>query len=180
VFSGLDHDALNYSFHPMLNSFKHGRHRSRPVQEIASGLPEADIFEFHRNGKLPPGADRVVLDVAGSKITVPIAWEPVHYGGARPWFRCPRCSARRRFLRVRDDRLGCVPCLNLVYRSRVVRWKTSRSLHRVRRLRARLGLDPRPLTPLPLHPVRIKGYDRLTRELELCERELLGMFARKR
>jgi hypothetical protein len=156
----------------MSNRWKCGGRRSKPIREVASGLPEADAFRFRREGKLPPGADRIVLDAAGTKVAVSINWEPVHFGGARPWFRCPWCSARRRFLRAKGDQLACFTCLGLAHRSRAQRWKMARPLHRVARLRLRLGLDPRPFTP-PLHPIRIKRYTVLLRELAICEAELL-------
>jgi hypothetical protein len=46
-----------------------------------------------------------------------IEWTPCPYGGSRPWFRCPRCNARRAVLHglANDGRFGCRGCLNLVY-----------------------------------------------------------------
>ena len=48
---------------------------------------------------------------------VTLAWTPCHYGGERPWFRCPGCQRRVAVL-CGDDRLFlCRHCYRLPYTS---------------------------------------------------------------
>jgi hypothetical protein len=141
-------------------------------------VPMIDVFELHRTGNLGRGPT-VTLTIGGvGKVMVSLAWELTtgHCVGARPWFTCPICSARRRFLHLQGNRLGCRECFRLAYRSRTVRWASSRPLRRAMRLRARLGAAGL-FTPFPACPRwnwAGKQYDRITREIELCERELIG------
>lgn len=62
-----------------------------------------------------------------------------HYGGTRPWFRCPRCDARRAVLFgfAKDGRFGCWNCMDLVYASQDER-KMCRLWRRQAKLEARL------------------------------------------
>jgi hypothetical protein len=165
----------------MANLFgiKHLSSSSRSVREVASAFVAIDVHEFH----FAPGTARAVLRIDGAgKVTIPITWEPTGsiFGGIRCWWKCPTCASRRRFLRLKGNRVGCVPCLGLAYSSRCVRWKAARSLHRAQRLRERLGADRRLFSPLPSHPRPVRGYTRLIEELRLCERELLGKFVPRR
>lgn len=62
-----------------------------------------------------------------------------HYGGNRPWFRCPRCDARRAVLLgfAQDGRFGCWGCMDLVYASQDER-KVSRLWRKQATLESRL------------------------------------------
>jgi hypothetical protein len=42
---------------------------------------------------------------------------PCRYGGTRPWFRCPACGHRRRFLYQGGSMFVCRLCSHLTYRS---------------------------------------------------------------
>ena len=50
---------------------------------------------------------------------VDLAWTPCRFGGARPWFKCPRCACRRAVLYgvASDGRFGCCYCMHLAYSS---------------------------------------------------------------
>jgi hypothetical protein len=63
-----------------------------------------------------------------------------NFGGARPWFRCPRCDCRRAVLYGvgSDGRFGCRGCMGLAY-SCETESKWSRANRRVHKLRAQLG-----------------------------------------
>jgi hypothetical protein len=117
-----------------------------------------------------------VLRIAGRAAVVRVVWEDGQLGGVRPWFRCA-CGSRRRFLHVQSGRVACRECLGLVYRSRCYRWASARLLQRVSRLRRRLGAAEvlfGEIPPRPWHHWPAKRYDRLVREIEICEREALG------
>jgi hypothetical protein len=36
---------------------------------------------------------------------VPLLWTPCTFGGARPWFGCPRCAKRVAIVYFRDGRI---------------------------------------------------------------------------
>jgi hypothetical protein len=150
----------------------------------AFDLPSLDIYEFRKTGGLVSGAAQVVLCIANiGELPISIDWEAVYYGGARPWWLCPECLKRRRFLRVRGGRAACVACFGLVYRR--VYWSPlrSRALRRAAKLRARIGADVRPFSAFPSSPRQhraAKWYARVVEEIRLCEREALGAFAPRR
>jgi hypothetical protein len=75
-----------------------------------------------------------------------IVWDEPMPGVARPWFECPRCARRCRHIFLEE--LACRKCLRLDYASRHLYRQTS-GVHRVARLRRKLGADPRPFAPLP-------------------------------
>jgi hypothetical protein len=41
----------------------------------------------------------------------------MHLGGTRPWFRCPKCDARRAVLYLSKGSLGCQRCFDLGHES---------------------------------------------------------------
>ena len=67
------------------------------------------------------GADRIVLEhsASGTPIRQPVAIErtPCHFGGYRPWFRCPDCWGPVGVLYIRGSRFTCRVCAGLRYRS---------------------------------------------------------------
>lgn len=132
-------------------------------------MASADIFEFLRQGWLGH-ADQIVLGINGVAVSVAIEWEETHsiFGGHRPWWRCPDCRARRRWLFIKDGRASCRVCLALTYRSRWMRWAPSRPLRRAAKLRARIGANLQPFSSVP------RRYNRVAKEIELLEREALG------
>ena len=68
-----------------------------------------------------------------------LKWTPCHFGGTRPWLRCPRCSERRRALYLLEGRLECRECLDLRYTSSQVRgdrWREA--CHRLKRTEMRM------------------------------------------
>ena len=63
--------------------------------------------------------------VSGEKCCyrVHIEWQPCHFGGQRPWLRCPRCGSRRAVLFgfAPDGLFGCWGCMDVVYASQDAR-----------------------------------------------------------
>ncbi len=86
----------------------------------------------------------------------PIEWTACHYGGRRPWWRCPLswagvpCLRRARVLFLRERFFGCRPCLRLGYQSQRLPgyW---RALRRALALAELVG-GADPLAPLPPKP----------------------------
>ena len=103
--------------------------------------------------------------------TITLVWTPCHYGGQRPWFRCPGiirpCAWRVGILYATGAHFLCRHCSGLVYQSQHEDAE-GRAALRAYRLRARLGdhgdlLDPLPKRPPGMHH---RTYQRLCEELE--------------
>jgi hypothetical protein len=149
--------------------------RPRTAKRMADGLVAIDIFKFNKVGALGSEAASVMLN----KVQVSIDWELANYGSARPWFICPTCGTRRRFLRLDGDHIGCTGCLGLTYASRCRRWAGARTLRRAVRLRRRLGIDEHPFALIPAKPRGwrtrpARSWAVLVAELMRCESEVLG------
>jgi hypothetical protein len=86
---------------------------------------------------------------------VRIVRTPCRYGGARPWFQCPRCGDRRAVLYglASDGRFGCRRCMRLAYAGEAEDL-TGRLWRKQRKLEARLGKNYR----------RPKGMHQTTRD----------------
>ena len=95
------------------------------------------------------------------KQTVHFDETPVHFGGMRRWFMCPRCNRRFRVL-YGGERFYCRKCYRLQYQSQSED-ACDRQLSRARKIRRRLGgmegvEDPFPPKPKGMH---WKTYNRL-------------------
>jgi hypothetical protein len=78
---------------------------------------------------------RLELHMDGAGATVKIEWTRCHYGGERPWFRCPLCDTRRGRLHYVAGAWACRVCCDLRYQSQRQRLPDRRldRAHRVRR-----------------------------------------------
>jgi len=100
-----------------------------------------------------------------------LVWTPCHYGGRRPWFRCPGiirpCARRVGILYATGAYFLCRHCCSLVYQSQRED-VAGRAALRARRARARLGDHGALLDPLPKRPpgMRRKTYRRLCVEAD--------------
>lgn len=92
---------------------------------------------------------------------VPLDRTRCNYGGARPWFRCPKCSRRVAVLFLRANGFACRHCQRIAYASQSDDL-CGRTWRRQQKLEARLGPNWR----------RPKGMHHRTRE-----RLLDGIFA---
>ena len=65
-----------------------------------------------------------------------------HFGGSRPWFRCPRCWALRAVIYgvASDGKFGCRRCMRLGYASEAES-RIDRINRKFHKLQARLGED---------------------------------------
>jgi hypothetical protein len=124
-------------------------------------------------------ASRIFVSINdGAEILVLIAWEQasVLLGGERPYFLCPGCARRTWHLYIKGQRLVCRTCGGLHYSCRhMSEWDLT--LHRIAKLRRRLGAAPgvqSPLPPRPRHGRAKRVYDRLVAELAAHEAEALG------
>jgi hypothetical protein len=157
----------------MLNLVSVGLGPEGRQNRVAGPALRLDIFRLNRERGIGVSADHVVL----GGFRVGVGWEPVNFGGARPWFLCPGCSARRRFMYL--PRVLCHTCADLTYASRHANWNSARPLRRAAKLRRLLGVPEAPFADIP---PKAKGWrtrpavswESVVREIELCEREALG------
>jgi hypothetical protein len=79
-----------------------------------------DVLYLHRNGAWRGRyVDGWPVDLTKSQeYRVRVVWTPCHFGGRRPWFRCPWCQWLGRFLYSHGHLYVCRSCANLTYRSR--------------------------------------------------------------
>jgi hypothetical protein len=99
---------------------------------------------------------------------VPIDWTACHFGGQRPWFRCPAVGCGRR-VRVLYGRhyFCCRFCHDLAYASTRER-AAERALRRARSIRTRLGGTANLTEPFPAKPkgMHWRTYGRLRQQAE--------------
>jgi hypothetical protein len=94
-----------------------------------------------------------------------------HFGGSRPWFRCPACSERAAVLFRLQHGLVCRKCGAVAYRSQSLdvtdrSWKTQRALER--------KLAPDGSRPARMHRAT---YLRIESRIAACERRRLDDLA---
>lgn len=165
----------------------------RRIGALTSG---ARAWQHWTNGRGEiVGSIRTVTNVARDTLTLLYsvrrqgeAWQPVsedigleetpcHYGGARPWFRCPRCQSRRRVLYSVGGRFLCRLCHDLAYTS-TREDAQARSARRIAALHARLGSAGCDLYAIPSRPAGMQGvtYRRITGELIREQDRQVGYF----
>lgn len=122
-----------------------------------------DVWLLARQGVLEPGSEfKEVWDQdyelcgatteAGIELTlrrdnggqiagclVPLTWMACHYGGKRPYFRCPGCGRRMRRLYLASGYFGCRQCHDLAYESQNQRGYNRAAGRRVRTWRKIYG-----------------------------------------
>jgi hypothetical protein len=96
-------------------------------------------------------ADRVILtyrsrsgseDWEDQDYPVSLEWTPCHFGGERPWFRCPAIGCGRRVAILYGGRIfACRHCYQLAYPSQREAGY-DRAGRRAEKIRARLGWKP--------------------------------------
>ena len=82
---------------------------------------------------------------------VTIEYTPCHYGGVRPWFRCPGCGQRRAILWLAGGWFRCMQCHGLVYSS-TREGVLDRACRRAHRARAKLCAGYGPVAVCPPKP----------------------------
>jgi hypothetical protein len=98
---------------------------------------------------------------------VRVSWDPVHFGGVRPWFHCPRCERRSSRLFLDDLSLVCRKCAGVLYASQLKRVSPEEKLRaRARQIRVELGGMPSADAPFPTRPkgMHRRTYERLQEE----------------
>jgi hypothetical protein len=114
------------------------------------------------------------LLVNGAPILV--SWDDMPSGGARPWFECPVCSRRCRFLYLRE-RIACRQCEGLDWPSRHLH-RSAPGVHRIARWRRQIGADLAPFSALPEPPPRRHvWFGRIAARIAIEEQALIRHLA---
>jgi hypothetical protein len=103
------------------------------------------------------------VDGVSCRQFVPVAHTACHFGGTRPWFRCPVGGERVAVLYVRGDRFACRRCNHIVYSSQSDDL-SGRAWRKQSKLERRLGDDW--ARPKGMHRVT---YERLLSKVWECE-----------
>ena len=102
--------------------------------------------------------------------TILLTYTACHYGNARPWFSCPTCHRRAGLLYLRAGRFACRHCQKVSYSSQSCDLM-DRMWRKQAKIETRLADDwQRP------KGMRLKTYDRLTDQLEVCEQRREAAF----
>jgi hypothetical protein len=105
--------------------------------------------------------------------SIVVARTPCHFGGSRPWFRCPACGCRVAVLYHRQGRFGCRRCQRIAYLSQSDD-AMDRAWRKQRKVEARLGPDW--AKPKGMHATT---YKRLFAVIMDCEEQReIALFAR--
>jgi hypothetical protein len=138
-----------------------------PTSRIVEHSPHLDVFAIAaKHGGCLTGSDKAAILVATEtgERTIQIEWEEIVHGRRRPWFRCPQCLRRCRY--VFPPECGCVQCLKL---DNLVRHTKMPAMHKVYKLRQMLGNDDVAFTPIPRRKAHHKAYNRLRARILLAE-----------
>ncbi len=115
----------------------------------------------------------ILLDLRGHTIPqrIRVSWTKVHFGGERPWFRCPHCE--KRVARLYNGLGGyfCRRCVgNPIYASQALSAQ-ARPHFQACKLRLRLGGEASPTEPFPDRPRRMhrRTYERRKHRLLMFE-----------
>lgn len=104
---------------------------------------------------------------------IPLTYTPCHFGGHRPWFRCPTCSCRAAVLYLAGHWI-CRHCCNARYPSQSED-RSTRALRHAARLRVILGLSI--TTPLQwaARPsgMHVRRFRRLLDQIAAAERKAI-------
>jgi len=148
------------------------------ADRLVERWPRLDIFWLNRTGALvqgtvteaviegtgggPPAIRTVNVCRIGGGVTIDetlvrLIWDEA-FGVERPWFACPACGRRCRYVYLRAT-IACARCHRLQNASRHLRRQTP-GVGRVERLRRKLGgCDTRPFGPLPARIRRGRSRD---------------------
>jgi hypothetical protein len=127
--------------------------RSFPCEWTESGKKVASVYVRTYEDRIELSYDH--LGAIGWKrqhYAVSLEWLPCHYGGRRPWFRCPAIGCGRRVAIIYGrGPFACRQCHRLAYPSqRLVGFR--RAVNRAQAIRKRLGGTANLFEPFPKKP----------------------------
>ena len=130
-------------------------------------------YGFAANCQLTAQRTGILLDDGEQHQRVAIVWHSPLPWIAKPAFVCPVCNLDCYGLHEKAGVFACRKCHGMSYASRHL-YRTVPSVHRVARLRRKIGADPRPFTPLSRRPRHHIRFHRVVARILFDERALLG------
>ncbi len=182
--------ALEGKFHNVCNTAARGaKHLFRSVDAVDARGMKSWAQEVSSEGAGGPPATSTVEILRESPnlwigaTCVAIVWDEPMPRLARPFFECPICSNKCRFLHLRGSTIGCRKCLGLDYSMRHINRQVP-ALARVVRLRRKLGDCPTvPFSALPTNVRSGRGgrsrshHDQLVAMIRADEERLIEHIA---
>jgi hypothetical protein len=160
--------------------FEDHHHPRIPLDHLVESQARIDAHKLNLIGALTEGtmtelrwgergyslaARTVDILVSGNPLLV--LWDEL----ARPYFACPKCGRRCKHIYL--DEFACRICCDLDYSSRHLHRSMS-GVHRIRRWRRQLGIDPHPFAPIPERPKRHTRFHRIAARIRAEEGKLVG------
>ncbi len=132
------------------------------VTGAPDGMPAEIVLDYRTQAN--GGAWRDVRE------PIDLDYTPCHYGGERPWFRCPGCYGRKAVLRSVGGRFRCNACHRIAYSS-TRESGTDRAYRRSQDARKKLGAEAGPVWHRPRKPkhMRWTTYERICRTFDDAE-----------
>src|SRR5262245_23983046 len=165
--------------------FEDHHHPHVPHDLIVEANPRLDVWMLLQCGGLAEGATtRLQLGEKGCQLArqtpdiwidgarVPVVWDEPMAGAGRPWFECPACGRRCRYVYLRDV-IACRTCHRLDYASRHLH-RSVPGVHRVMRWRRMIGVDPHPFAAIPKRPRHHTRFHRIAARIRAEESKLVG------
>jgi len=129
-------------------------HRAGLFTEKTRTLPWA-CFRWPWLNRLTVDRWLVILEFRNQqRQRIPTIWSQCHFGGLRPWFRCPLCTRRAGRLYNAGSLCACRKCCDLRYASQR-RGEKSRRYLQALKIRLRLGGVASLAAPFPERPRRM-------------------------
>ena len=156
-----------------------------PLDRLVENWPRLDVWMLLQCGALVEGAATVLVwgekgcqlarqtpDIWIDGARVPVVWDEPMAGAGRPWFECPACGRRCRYVYLRDV-IACRTCHRLDYASRHLH-RSVPGVHRVMRWRRMIGVDPHPFAAIPKRPRHHTRFHRIVARIRVEESKLVG------
>lgn len=119
--------------------------------------------------RLPARQTGTDVWIGGTK--VPLTWDSPMDGVDRPWFECPSCGRRCRYIYMRDT-IACWRCHGLSHASRHS-YRQTPGIHRIRRWRRQIGAEERPFGIIPQRPRHHLRFHRIAERIRSEEAKLV-------
>ena len=165
--------------------FEDHHHPHVPHDLIVEANPRLDVWMLLQCGGLAENATtrlqwgekgclaaRRTPDIWIDGARVPVVWDEPMAGAGRPWFECPACGRRCRYVYLRDV-IACRTCHRLDYASRHLH-RSVPGVHRVMRWRQMIGVDPHPFAAIPERPKHHIRFHRIVARIRAEESKLVG------
>jgi hypothetical protein len=147
-----------------------------------AGLLEGDrvktlsMLRWPNVSRMRAGRYVIVLEIRGEEYPqhIRLSWTQCHFGGARPWMLCPKCSARVARVHQWLGGFFCRKCLGNPQYASQCKSAPSRRHFEACKLRLRLGGEASPTAPFPDRPkgMHHRTYTRFKIKAERLEATL--------